>query len=300
MFKILILLILFVTVKAACPNGTVTWHTDCYFLEDNNATGFPTAESACNSLGGHLASIHDGFSNALITNNAQNLFHGSTVSDFWIGYTNLMTSSNWTWMDNSPSDYTDWAPGQPSNSTDDNCASVCLTNGKWKTDDCFKPKPYVCKVNQSVFEVPTTTTTTTITTTMTKFPVYTNCTFPFTYFEPTHSCYGVGNWSNPLNWTLAEQYCQGYGAHLASVHSSDEQRFISSFVYVAQSYMWTGAFSNDGGKTWKWSDNTPWDFDPWISGYPNLNTSACAVCAGTGMVDFSCNTIFRTMCKKAL
>uniref|UniRef100_A0A914Y2A9 C-type lectin domain-containing protein n=1 Tax=Panagrolaimus superbus TaxID=310955 RepID=A0A914Y2A9_9BILA len=226
MFKTLLLFICFaaaVKVKALCPNGSVPWHTDCYFFQHNNTAIFPDADSACIDLGGHLASVHNAFTNAFLTKNVPNMFHGSSVSDFWIGYTNVMNWKDWTWMDGSNSDYTDWAPGQQSNFTNGNCAAVRLIDGSWKADDCFKRKPYVCKVKKSFYDVTTTTTMPPTTTTTKKFPT---CPWPFIYFEPTHSCYGVGNWTNSVNWTQAEQYCQAFGAHSASIHSIEELNFI--------------------------------------------------------------------------
>uniref|UniRef100_A0A914QCQ3 C-type lectin domain-containing protein n=1 Tax=Panagrolaimus davidi TaxID=227884 RepID=A0A914QCQ3_9BILA len=182
----------FLTISAVCPNGSVSWQTDCYFFQAN-ASGFPTAESDCNLMGGHLVSIHDGFVNALLTNNAQNLFHESTVTDFWIGFTNLMTLQNWTWMDESSSHFTEWCPNDPNN-----------TSG------------------------------------------------------------------------------------------------LNSFVMAATLAFWTGGFSNDGGKTWAWSDRTLWDYNPWDHRYPHLNASACVAGGGSGAFDQQCNTIYRVMCKKPL
>uniref|UniRef100_A0A914PVA4 C-type lectin domain-containing protein n=1 Tax=Panagrolaimus davidi TaxID=227884 RepID=A0A914PVA4_9BILA len=138
------------------------------------------------------------------------------------------------------------------------------------------------------------------TTTVTKYPIYANCTHPFIYFEPTHSCYGNWNFTGPMDWTTGEAYCELYGAHLVSIHSYDKQRFLGAMVNIAHNGFWTGAFSNDGGKSWAWSDRTPWDYNPFYSGYPKLHASACGVVWTDGIADLGCNNKVQTICKKSL
>uniref|UniRef100_A0A914YRX7 C-type lectin domain-containing protein n=1 Tax=Panagrolaimus superbus TaxID=310955 RepID=A0A914YRX7_9BILA len=103
-----------------------------------------------------------------------------------------------------------------------------------------------------------------------------------------------------MNWTQGEQYCQAFGAHLASIHSYDEIHFLGSFVYTAHMALWVGAFSNDGGNSWEWSDRTPWDFNPWSNGYPNMHANACGILWDASMGDWTCNNIRQIICKKPL
>uniref|UniRef100_A0A914PIG3 C-type lectin domain-containing protein n=1 Tax=Panagrolaimus davidi TaxID=227884 RepID=A0A914PIG3_9BILA len=183
------------------------------------------------------------------------------MTDFWIGLTNMMPGGNWTWTDGTPLDFTDWDNGEPENITGNNCAGQSINGGIWKTDDCYKTKPYICKVDKTFFDPPPQTT---------KYPIYANCPFPFTYFQPTHSCYGVGNYTGPLNWTLGQQHCEAFGANLTSIHSVEELLFLGSLVFIGHNLYWTGAFSIDGGNSWKWADGSPWDYNSWANGYPSL------------------------------
>ena len=66
MFRLAIFLLLIPVCFGACPHGGYEWRSKCYIF-DKKPTGFPEAEAKCNTLGGHLASIHDGFTNAVIT-----------------------------------------------------------------------------------------------------------------------------------------------------------------------------------------------------------------------------------------
>uniref|UniRef100_A0AC34FPZ3 C-type lectin domain-containing protein n=1 Tax=Panagrolaimus sp. ES5 TaxID=591445 RepID=A0AC34FPZ3_9BILA len=254
------------------------------------------AEFACTKIGGHLVSIHDSFTNVLLTQ-AENIFHQSTMSDIWIGLTNMMSSSsgNWSWTDGTPFNFEDWAKGEPQNISGNNCAGLSITDGLWKSDDCFKAKPYICKVDKSFFD-PTTTSTTVKATT--KYQSFTRCPNQFFfYFEPTKSCYGVGNFTGPFTWESAEKYCEAFGAHLMSLHSSEEAYFLRYTVFVSHIPYWSGAFSSDGGLIWEWSDGTPWDYNPWFGGYPNLHKTACGLMWGGAMTDHPCTEIFQPICK---
>uniref|UniRef100_A0AC34F046 C-type lectin domain-containing protein n=1 Tax=Panagrolaimus sp. ES5 TaxID=591445 RepID=A0AC34F046_9BILA len=289
MLKIYFLAIFLLKVKALCPAESFEWQTSCYFFH-LNSSGFAAAEATCvQNNNGHLCSIHDGFTNSLLAQEADIYFHESTVTDFWIGLTNLMPGGNWTWTDGTKFDFSAWDSSEPKNATGNNCVTLSLSNGLWKADDCFKLKPFVCKIDKSFYEPSTTS-----------YPVYANCTYPFTYFEPTHSCYGVGNWTDPLNWTQGEQYCLGYNGHLTSIHSYQEQDFLRALHYMLQQPIWTGAISYDGGIKWEWSDGTIWDYNPWSSDSPSLNTSACGELWAVGLFDYPCSAIARIICKVKL
>uniref|UniRef100_A0AC35FDL6 C-type lectin domain-containing protein n=1 Tax=Panagrolaimus sp. PS1159 TaxID=55785 RepID=A0AC35FDL6_9BILA len=100
-----------------------------------------------------------------------------------------------------------------------------------------------------------------------------------------------------MNWELAEKYCQTFGGHLSSVHSFEEAMFLAYSFYITNANFWTGAFSNDGGLTWKWSDGTTWDYN--ASGRPSMHQSACGIMWGGQIGDFPCTDINRVLCKKS-
>lgn len=84
------------------PGGTATWQD---------------AEDNCVAAGGHLASVHSQSDQdsmaALITNTA------------WFGYTDAADQGSFVWVDGSPSDYTNWAGGEPNDWGLDQCAPNC-------------------------------------------------------------------------------------------------------------------------------------------------------------------------------
>ena len=97
----------------------------CYKYVNQNVAFF-LAEQDCVSVGGHLASIENGLENALIAETASSQF---TSSDYWIG-ANLLLSSNWSWTDNTPFTYSNWAPGEPNSANQ--CATVNITTNQWQ------------------------------------------------------------------------------------------------------------------------------------------------------------------------
>jgi hypothetical protein len=74
-----------------------------------------------------------------------------------------------------------------------------------------------------------------------------------------------------MNWTTAEEYCELCGGHLTSIHSYNEISVVASsaYFYIGASNYWTGLYSDNNGRTWKWNDGSPYDFSYWYSGYPN-------------------------------
>uniref|UniRef100_A0AC34GTW2 C-type lectin domain-containing protein n=1 Tax=Panagrolaimus sp. ES5 TaxID=591445 RepID=A0AC34GTW2_9BILA len=211
--KTIFILFIFPDVLCKCPNGTFEYQSNCY-LFNNTETGFAAAEVYCNGMNGHLVSIHDAFVNAIvILKEAKIYFHGSSDTDFWIGANNLISKSKWNWTDGTNFDFTDWNKGEPKNVTGSNCAALSVIDGIWSAQDCFKLKPFVCKI------LPTADS-----------PVYKNCTIGWFYFAPTDSCYGVSAKGFVGNWTASEGYCEKLGAFLPSFNSFAEYQLVTSTI----------------------------------------------------------------------
>uniref|UniRef100_A0AC35GRD2 C-type lectin domain-containing protein n=1 Tax=Panagrolaimus sp. PS1159 TaxID=55785 RepID=A0AC35GRD2_9BILA len=270
------------TIFCLCPNGSIEFQNFCYFFYPN-ATQFFNAELTCNGLNGHLASIHDGFINTFITTESSNYFHDSTTSDFWIGLNSLMSLGNWTWIDNTTSDFNNWAPSEPQNLTQ-HCAAVTIANSYWTSADCFKTKPFVCEISAT----PT-------------YPAYINCSEGWIYFEPTHSCYGHDGYGYIVgNRTYGETYCERFKAHLPSIHSYEETKFLLTIAGFFDHAFWTGLISDDNEVTWEWSDKSNVDYLPWGKGYPNRKISSCAGLVYTELLfDDDCTVTHPIICKKS-
>uniref|UniRef100_A0A914PHM7 C-type lectin domain-containing protein n=1 Tax=Panagrolaimus davidi TaxID=227884 RepID=A0A914PHM7_9BILA len=90
-----------------------------------------------------------------------------------------------------------------------------------------------------------------------------------------------------MNLTTTEEYCQLCGGHLTSIHSLDELRYtivynvytngpLNAYTNTQSANYWTGLYSTNDGRTWKWNDGSPYNYSYWMSGYPYKGGPSCA------------------------
>ena len=113
-------------------------------------------------------------------------------------------------------------------------------------------------------------------------------------------CYGLPK-DNKLPWPNAEFYCQSWsaGAHLASIHSAEEQKFVRDNF---PQNIWLGGSDLSQEDTWVWTDGTLWNYDDWHPGQPD-DYKARQDCASLDGVEFKwddngCGDNKLFLCKK--
>jgi len=175
MLFLFITLLFFNSALADCPSGginvppTFGSNWSC-LLFDSAVSPFASAEVECINKGGHLVSIPNGFFNIFVAQTADQAFgDGNSTAKFWIGVTDLFGNGWQNIDDGSPISYTDWAPGEPNNSTSQGgCVSMDLL-GYWYNDNCSSIYPFGCEFNEinasSTVVIPTTTPSTSPTST---------------------------------------------------------------------------------------------------------------------------------------
>jgi hypothetical protein len=80
-------------------------------------------------------------------------FAGSLVSfhtfaaDFWIGLTDDSQEGVWEWLPSTEtSGFADWAPGQPDNGHNEDCAVMAhYVNYHWNDDQCDNSHNFICE-----------------------------------------------------------------------------------------------------------------------------------------------------------
>ncbi|XP_069073193.1 rheacalcin-1-like [Pleurodeles waltl] len=96
------------------------------------------------------------------------------------------------------------------------------------------------------------------------------------WFQYRDACYKP--FTNQVTWKDGEENCKKVGAHLASIHSEDENHFIYLLMgrlkdYTKHEAYWIGALSNDKNNNnpdkGSWTDGTQWDFDHFGPGQPD-------------------------------
>ena len=69
-------------------------------------------------------------------------------------------------------------------------------------------------------------------------------------------------------------------------------------MLFAYQTMWLGLTSNDGGKTFLWSDGTDVDYLPWGAGCPRNISISCVVTGGYYFYNSDCNISEGFVCKR--
>ncbi|KAK3794858.1 hypothetical protein RRG08_001009 [Elysia crispata] len=107
----------------------------CYYFV-THMLSHSDASYVCRVQGGNLASIHD-------------LSQRSTglASKAWIGMRKSPHGSYY-WLDDSPVDFINWAPGYPKNKDPDDVCVFMATDGTWYNDFCSSRLPFLCAVSK--------------------------------------------------------------------------------------------------------------------------------------------------------
>ncbi|KAJ8307073.1 hypothetical protein KUTeg_015157, partial [Tegillarca granosa] len=124
----------------------------CYQGDVGASKSWPEANYMCQKLGMNLVSIHSQDESKFILNNMLTTTttpsrYSRTPNSFWIGM-NKGTSDGFTWTDNTPLNFLNWSPNEPSdpmNSTTEECVEMYTGNGKWNDVTCFVNRGYICK-----------------------------------------------------------------------------------------------------------------------------------------------------------
>uniref|UniRef100_A0A914QGY8 C-type lectin domain-containing protein n=1 Tax=Panagrolaimus davidi TaxID=227884 RepID=A0A914QGY8_9BILA len=215
-----------------------------------------------------------------------------SYNNFWIGlYTTdnpVQLNTTWQWTDNTAVNYIPWYNVIPS--LDKKlCAISGYNYNGFSNADCTASYLAVCK-QPPLETIPTSN------------PVST------TTFKPINPCdISMQTFSNyfipqvKMNWTTAEEYCELCGGYLTSFHSTDELNTIVNYLNAGN--YWTGLYSDNNERTWKWKDGTTYDFSYWYPGNPN---QAGASCANLKIIDYNpygmantpnCSTSLYGICK---
>uniref|UniRef100_A0A3P8ZSH7 C-type lectin domain-containing protein n=1 Tax=Esox lucius TaxID=8010 RepID=A0A3P8ZSH7_ESOLU len=103
-----------------CPGEWRQFGSHCVIF-DETPRSWADAEFHCQSLGGHLASVHSWL---------ESIFLEALTFDLpltWIGGTDGdQQSISWSWTDGSGFNYQQWAEGKPNNSIAGDSLNTCL------------------------------------------------------------------------------------------------------------------------------------------------------------------------------
>ena len=104
---------------------------------------WPSAEAACQSRGGHLATASDLFLNSLLRG------LDAKAGDTWIGLADRDMPGQFVWASGQVAPYRNWAPGQPDNAMGkEHCVQLYdgMKSTQWNDLGCGEPRSYLCQL----------------------------------------------------------------------------------------------------------------------------------------------------------
>ncbi|XP_018012021.1 macrophage mannose receptor 1 [Hyalella azteca] len=235
-----------------CHQGWVHVAGKCIKLV-NETVKFDDAQKACRESGvnSNLVSIHGSQMQAVIT-----LLMTTTDEPAWIG---LRSQSNYKWTDETPVNYANWGPLEPSGGISDPCVETMPDSGFWTAIDCAQNRSYICAQNPDP-ELSTDSPPP-------------KCASPYENFISFEdSCYKLV--LDPKTWQEAEDYCISQGAHLTSVERITENSLIFAMAAgYGEENLWMGLNSNKKADQYLWVDGFPVLYTNWGPREPNVSNT---------------------------
>ncbi|XP_063066766.1 macrophage mannose receptor 1, partial [Engraulis encrasicolus] len=240
-----------------CPQGWDAYAYGCYWFEEQALTR-DEAKAFCAEGGSTLLHIGDLYEQAHFT-----AFLGRYTGHWWIGLRGQGGSVgvDYYWDNGKPLSFTNWERDRPNNEMGF-CVAMTTSPiaGFWDNKPCDEPHPFICEKARDGITPPTQAPTP---------PPVQGCSEGWTGQPHYRNCYRLftGDYSQKKSWEAARQDCVARGADLMSVHSPDEEIFLSS--YSKGKTKWIGLKHNPVEGGYHWSDGTPVSHTNWGRGEPN-------------------------------
>jgi len=233
------------------PQKSITYNGHIYSLYNENLT-WKEAESVCETMGGHLATITSADEQQVISN----LLSGGKRSFYLLGATDEVTEGTFKWVTNEPFSYSNWNTGQPDNYNGNEdylmAYNIGTEVGKWNDANNehnliiegkdFNDYGFICEVEPVSAPVATT--------------IYNGSKYML--------------FDNNMTWKDAEAMCESLGGHLATVTSVGEQQTIEGLLASGKKSFYLLGGTDEGTEgTFKWITNEPFSYSKWNPSQPD-------------------------------
>ncbi|XP_071094960.1 perlucin-like [Haliotis cracherodii] len=127
-----------------CRSGFHTHGGSCYWFSNMKGT-FAEARSICRFLGSDLASITSAAENAFIRGYAAQT---GKAEVYYVGGSDLSLEGSWRWTGNQLFTFTNWGPGQPRDSeNDEDCLALQKSDEyRWHDYPCDFITNFICEM----------------------------------------------------------------------------------------------------------------------------------------------------------
>ncbi|XP_053322522.1 macrophage mannose receptor 1 [Spea bombifrons] len=261
------------TPEPKCPDG---WNTSpstsscykSYTREMGKKKSWFEARDFCIALGGDLLSIHNREEQSAVWSILRQ--NGYYHQVFWIGLQNTNPNEGFTWSDNTPMSYENWAYGEPNNYQEvELCGEINADHSfTWNDRHCATPQDWICKLRKGAVLRPEPT----------------DSSFPA--FEITHdgwivskdTQYYISKDEVPMD--KAREFCKNNFGDLVVINGETEKMFL--WKYIVQHGKFDHYFIGlklGLDREFRWMDGSPIDFTSWDIYEPNFanNDENCVV-----------------------
>ncbi|XP_045107957.1 macrophage mannose receptor 1-like [Portunus trituberculatus] len=241
----------------------------CYRLvgvEDQQPWG--ESNKRCLEEGAILASVHSLEENYWLQAKLLRL----SVEAVWVG--GRIRKEEYRWLDHTPFNFTNWAPGEPNNVHDqeDCLALYTRRQGYWNDQNCGFPAGRVCKrplgsSQRPKLSIPAPTPAASSS----------HCPRGWTTAQG-HRCYKYFAELRDFDGARAACRRETPDAELASVHTAEQQAYLTMLAGVEMTGAWLGMKRQQEHVLWV--DQTPVTFTSWAAGEPSGTRATIKVEAG--------------------
>ncbi|ESO94148.1 hypothetical protein LOTGIDRAFT_161348 [Lottia gigantea] len=281
-----------------CPTAWKSYQGYCYKAftsQKSNQQSWTEALTSCQSLGGDLASIHKAEQESFF----QEFLLQNQTGYFWIGLNDRATERSHSWSDGSPFDYANWADKEPNDwNHQEDCVQYSVQANKWMDDNCYLGHNFICQLQKGLTP-PTTNVPPTAVTSVeqcgnSSWLFYDNYCY---YLSPEQGSDAKKNFYD------AERFCNSQGAHLSSVHSAEENGFLTTLMSKHHTTMFYIGLNDLDLGPYKWTDGSTVRYLAWGPSQPNDDNGGerCVqIYSNRGVwVDIPCGMVNGFVCKKS-
>ncbi|KAJ8245954.1 hypothetical protein GJAV_G00262100 [Gymnothorax javanicus] len=252
------------SLTGSCPRGWKNSNTlpHCYkvfhYSQVEEKLTWLQAYLHCRKHGAHLISITSLEEDLFVAQILHETFGESEFSEqrwLWLGLNrrNPVTSGSWKWSDGLGFSYhnfgryvAEYDRGQ--------CAVADLGSMQWFAMDCETKLDWICKIPKG---------------TEAKEPEVEEGSSSKEWVTFQQADYKF--FDHSATWYQAQRICSWHQASLASVHSPEEQNFVSQLLRKpkgASQEWWVGLSTNENDGRFRWSDNSVLNYVSWARGRP--------------------------------
>ncbi|XP_070175303.1 macrophage mannose receptor 1-like [Littorina saxatilis] len=284
------------TSRLPCPRHWRGYRNICimpFNLTQSDRLSWMESRDYCRTLGGDLLSV---WNKNMANYVANRVLNNSSQETYWIGLNDRDSEQGHVWSDDHGVDYTNWLPGEPNDYDNrEDCVNWAFPANGWNDDNCYIARNFICSVPRGTVLSTTAPPPT--------GQISQACGNDSWIFLDGY-CYFLSPEDGPTarqNWYQARRTCQSLGADLASVHSVDENGFLTGAMSKHSRWtFWVGLNDLDDND-YSWTDGTPVNFISWSPNEPNdaYGGESCVESTSKGeWNDENCQDMNSYICKK--